>query len=994
MKSKSPIISGMSKSKLDSSRPVTPKTSRTPQANKSTTIQTQKIPSKAILDPNKTNSILKPKIEPQKLYNQKKRANLQAPIKPFSNTSRNFQTNPSLVAKNPTEIDRKIVMMSLNPQQFLDAKRNSEKFISGEENSQIFANGEKKIKQLFSQPNSASMIREFQRSSEVDKEVICDEKDNNTSLGFESRTHLSNRKSNPDKRETLQNEAKSLEAKKPQKENSEETDSLNGVRQIKNARSDFNVLKTEIVSHNNFIPPDISEKYSEFEGTLEHKDKSGSDEQNDDQDGFFEDVNKIRRISAIRPKNGLKVDLSNVLDQVPFEQLLVSQNLAREKIEMQKIIEDNEEIFGESENLQTSKNSKETFKSSFNQKQETYEISEKMKSKINQTRKIGNDVKTELDFQNTLSFSIKNQLSQISFRNLIDQKFNNSSVDVKTFVRSRIEAFIEDILRNFDFLNGIPEDESSVLLAKYTSKNFHANFRNRPQNLNTSQDSSFAQNTSHSRLNLTRNNGHRNSSAKPVGQSKRNTILERTGNILELMNDPNPNLSKLLEISEEEKKLKFEGNENRFSKDVSEKVNNVLNNFILEEEIKGRDFQDFGTEKKLTSLIIFTQKINQKNKNQHISQNCFKFGQTKLICDFKAKNKPRQISEPVKIFVNIFKEFSEKTKTRFFELKDFDVIFQQEKTNINSPLTSEILDRTGQQRTYFFSQTGLSSNSAKMFHTKNIKAERQLATPDKDEFLPVSRNDRFRSSNNIDHSVSPSKKNIGQFEAASPLGILASLCRKIIIYESKLEQLKESLFANNTRSVFGIIDNFGFKQNRILQFISFKKFIKVLGFQMNEKSLLQLTNFVKQVYKKQENGKNEHEIVFSEFVKFILPRKQVEQCELEIARTVFDLKGNQFIDETELRILKSIFLVFLKKLDDISRIVKSVEWSKVQLIFDAAKSEDSLISKDKIVGILGQFGMPVQSDHVFFVLRDFGVFDGFNLNENDFKAFFKMSAWQ
>ena len=994
MKSKSLLISTMSKSKLDSSRPVTPKTSRTPQAIKPSTIQPQKIPSKANLDPNKTNSILKPKIELPKLYNQKKPADLQAPIKLFSNTSRNFQTNPSLVAKNKTEIDRKIVMMSLNPQQFLEAKRNSEKYILGEENSQIFANGEKNKKQLFSQPNSASMILEFQRSSEVGNEVICDEEDNNKSIGFESRTHLSNRKSNLDKRESLKNQAKSLEAKKSQPENSEETGSLNEVRQIKNVRSDFKFPKTETVSPNNIIPHDIPEKYSEFERTLEHKDKRGSGEQNDDQGGFFEDFNKIRRISAILPKNGLKVDLSNVLDQVPFEQLLVSQNLAREKIEMQKIIEDNEEVFGESENLQTSLNSKETFKSSFSQKQETYEISEKMKLEINKIKTIGNDVKTELDFQNTLDFSIKNKLSQITFRNLIDQKFNNSSVDVKTFVRSRIEGFIEDILMNFDFIDAIQEDQSSVLLAKYTSKNFHANFRNRPQNSNNSQDSSFAQNTSYSRLNLTRNNGPRNSSAKPVGQSKRNTILERTGNILEMMNDPNANLSKLLEISKEEKRFNFEGNENRLSKDDLENVKNGLNNVILGEEIKGPDFQDLGTSKKLTSLPIFSQKINQKNKKLHISQNCFKFGQKKFICDFKAKNKPRKISEPAKIFVNIFKEFVKKTKTRFFELKDLNVIFQQEKTNANSPVTFDILDRTGHQRTHFFSQTGMSSHSAKIFHPKNIKAERQLATPDKDEFLPVSRNDRFRSPSNIDHSASPSKKNIGQFEAGSPLGILTSLCRKIIIYESKLEQLKESLFANNTRSVFSIIDNFGFKQNRILQFISFKNFIKVLGFQINEKSLLQLTNFVKQVYKKQENGKNEHEIVISEFVNFILPRKQVEQCELEIARTVFDLKGNQFIDETELRILKSIFLVFLKKLDDISKIVKSVEWSKVQVIFDAAKSEDSLISKDKIVGVLGQFGMPVQSDHVFFVLRDFGVSDGFSLDETDFKAFFKMSAWQ
>ena len=204
-----------------------------------------------------------------------------------------------------------------------------------------------------------------------------------------------------------------------------------------------------------------------------------------------------------------------------------------------------------------------------------------------------------------------------------------------------------------------------------------------------------------------------------------------------------------------------------------------------------------------------------------------------------------------------------------------------------------------------------------------------------------------------------------------------------------MEQLKNSLNTTNPEILIKIINNFGVVKNSILQFTSFKSFIKEIGFQMSEKKLSQITIYLQEIY---GNLNNQKEILFEEFSKFILPRKLLNGFDLDLLETSPGFI--QPFEAEELKILKNIFLVLIKKLEDIHRVLGHVNFSTIEQMYTVAKGDLEAISKKRIVVILSDFGTPVRIDHVDFILRDFQALATDELTLNHFKAFVDLSVWR
>lgn len=687
--------------------------------------------------------------------------------------------------------------------------------------------------------------------------------------------------------------------------------------------------------------------------------------------------------------------------------------------------------------------------------------------KISMTTSTRNHVAGRKESEDVLKASQLKQQS-LAFRKRVEDAYQNAPDDVKEHIRIWINQVVENLLKNFEPPQTQETDENSMLLARYMNKDFQAKIKSRNKPNRQNPENSILNNASFSRGNITNlSNVSKDYSANPTTLNrKRNTVLETTSTVLEMMSDidivvkrngsldngSNEKGGVSVEIGESSPKtspdpMKSETHiKNQVRKDLNGDRQSKLDMFNAIQEEPVRRVSEAEAAENLRLVESMT-KEKRESQNGHSKMaklmqqvivgsemieerlSPFKGDFVKLhpISDLKDDQEKPQFSSkklistqvipidnPSRSFVfnncykiNQFKIEHKKTINRqFSSVMAFSQHHKKPSLSIQSGLSKyvkmkEAVDlkipeprRASQKQERVSSSQDNNVFGGLKFDNK-MKTERDIGKAKRMTNYPSISPDVIRSSMNVEQAngiISLGRTSVLDF-GNSPPAQFANICKKIIIYESKLEQLKESLFANDTELFPKIINNYGFKENKKYKFVSFGKFIKSIGFQISDVSLARLQLFIQEIYRRSEDEADTDDLLMIEFARFIMPKKQIDKIEARFNSQSFELGELVAIEDDELRIMKNLLLVFNKKIEDLIKIVMQTSKNQMDEMFQAGKGNSDVVSKDRIIGLLGQFGMPVQADHAYYVLRDFKSEEQGWFGKQSFEQFFKMKVW-
>lgn len=812
--------------------------------------------------------------------------------------------------------------------------------------------------------------------------------------------------------------------------------------------------------NNEFIPNEILDPLSEIdnENGKESKTKRASIEKTEEADDIFGEDNIYRRISAIQHTNpNFKNTIGQHYDDLNLETILDEEideptnpkNNSKKSLFKEKT-EDTEDIFEYRQKSDISNNVQTRIMLERASKSEniSMKVTERKESNTSGFWDQSNSTQihstSKRNTTNNQNFNGKTKI-YTQFQQSINSTFQKADSFVINFVQENIDKLITDLLNNLVDKATKEGDESAMLLAKYTNRNFKANLRKRPINLNTSVDNSFNNNnnTSFSKLNQSRNqNMTRESFTSPVQNRKKNSMLEKTTEVLEMMASKDINLKTLMNFVPVEKTINDQNvsfpespikNEtdvfitNEFKIDICEagfnheskniqkssKVVNIFENVetkIDAIEEKNANNQLMISEKqnsfKLLEMTSFGRTRSPISNGFQLSH-CFKFLQSNS--NFVFPKKSSNLSENEKLSLkntqsikinyvvkNTLNYIQKKSKISFLKekhtIKKVGLIMRQKKSpgkhnEIKSIRISSEDDISN------ILQNGAESPIKRTSEFRNFNANLKSTQNTRKTSTNISQNNHIIT-NIGDRAFSPIYTARTSLELPiSFVSIFANICKKIIIYECKLEQLRDELFRENNKILDRISTQFCFKENKTVRFFSFKKFIKAIGYQISEKSLNQVTCFIKEIFNPENTPIDASEMTFLNFSKFLTPMNKVLNPNINAKINEFEAENCSEVGEMDLRFLKNIFLVFLKKLDDISKIVKQTDDAIIGLIFEGVKNDCGIIDKAKIVSVLELFSTTVQPDHVMYVLRDFRIEGNEQISKEKFYQFFKMKTW-
>ena len=207
----------------------------------------------------------------------------------------------------------------------------------------------------------------------------------------------------------------------------------------------------------------------------------------------------------------------------------------------------------------------------------------------------------------------------------------------------------------------------------------------------------------------------------------------------------------------------------------------------------------------------------------------------------------------------------------------------------------------------------------------------------------------------------------------NPILRFATICKRITIYEAKLEQLKESLFSQNHKNLTLLITNYGNIDSGFLKFNSFKAFLKDLEVQLNEKNTMQLSQYIKDFFKVEQEITQSNELLLSEFGQFVLPRKQAQKFKIDYQNQSYKMHSSELIEVEEFSLMKKILLLTVKMVEDLGKLIRPIDEEMQTDFFDQIRQEDDAIDQKKILGLMQSSGSIIQPEHIGFVWRIFKV---------------------
>ena len=230
---------------------------------------------------------------------------------------------------------------------------------------------------------------------------------------------------------------------------------------------------------------------------------------------------------------------------------------------------------------------------------------------------------------------------------------------------------------------------------------------------------------------------------------------------------------------------------------------------------------------------------------------------------------------------------------------------------------------------------------------------------------------------------------------------VVELFKKILIYSSKLEELKGELFGNNPRfNLMGIFKIYDEDEDGLLSKEQFERLVVDIGFQLNGLQLDRLMCYLNNFLTKTIEKINTENINFSDFTKLFFPMARDNS---QLFNTYY---GNQnfkkkkavendlVIKESEFHLMRQIVIIMLRKLDDLSVIVRSLRNHDVSDIFKIVSNSMSNINWDILTDFLENSNIKFIDEDLEHVFRDFRSQKFAVINFETFKKFLQHPIWR
>jgi hypothetical protein len=203
-----------------------------------------------------------------------------------------------------------------------------------------------------------------------------------------------------------------------------------------------------------------------------------------------------------------------------------------------------------------------------------------------------------------------------------------------------------------------------------------------------------------------------------------------------------------------------------------------------------------------------------------------------------------------------------------------------------------------------------------------------------------------------------------------------NLFKKILIYSTKLEELKNELFTNNPDfNLFGIFKIYDEDDDGFLLNQQFEKLIIDIGFQLSGLQLDRLMCYLNNFLTKSKEKINIDNINFTNFTKLFFPsNKDSSQIfhNLYKGSTKARKHDDLVIKESEFHLMRQIVIIMLRKLDDISSLVQSLKSSDIDEAFKIVSMSKNVITWDCLTSFLENSGIKFideDLEHIFMNFR-------------------------
>ena len=217
-------------------------------------------------------------------------------------------------------------------------------------------------------------------------------------------------------------------------------------------------------------------------------------------------------------------------------------------------------------------------------------------------------------------------------------------------------------------------------------------------------------------------------------------------------------------------------------------------------------------------------------------------------------------------------------------------------------------------------------NRTTSFQVKNVSNRFIMNLPDNDvmkkHFLkPFEKNKRrmthVQSFNKLENEVS--------FK-------IMYLFKKILVYSSKIEELKNEIFLNNDKfDLIAIFEIYDEDEIGKLKMSAFSRFIDDINLELTKSSILKLICYLNQIHSNSKFTSDQEKVQFIHFTKLFYP---IKKDNLQLLNNFFEILKNKTNEEItanlvitnyEFEFMKEIILLFITKLEDLTIIIKSLK---------------------------------------------------------------------
>lgn len=218
-------------------------------------------------------------------------------------------------------------------------------------------------------------------------------------------------------------------------------------------------------------------------------------------------------------------------------------------------------------------------------------------------------------------------------------------------------------------------------------------------------------------------------------------------------------------------------------------------------------------------------------------------------------------------------------------------------------------------------------------------------------------------------------------------GLLVSFFKRLLIYNSKIEELKKQIFEEMPKvDLISIFDQFDENKDGLLDQGEFRQFMRFMGFQIGELRITKVLYFFR-------DDESIPALNFIDFIKIFIPQHWNQE---QTYQYFSDQGGQRFqLQKNEVQEMKKLLIINFKKIDDLTRIIQSLlEHTIEEVLVAINQSPEKNVSLKSLARFLEENEISFLEEDLAQILNELKVERMLEISPERFFSYFTREVWK